>query len=143
MKAPKIRRLASRILKTGETNIWFDNTQLEKVQEGMTKEDVRQLINQGIIKKRTAFGQSKGRSRVLLLKKKKGRRRGFGKRGGTQKTRMDKKKNWMKRVRSQRAFLSELRKKKKMDSKTYQQLYKRISGGFYKGKKNIEQAVKG
>ncbi|MFH0954938.1 MAG: 50S ribosomal protein L19e [Candidatus Micrarchaeota archaeon] len=143
MQANKIRRLASTVLKTGETGIWFDETQMDKVTECMTKEDVRQLINQGIIKKRLAIGQSKGRSRKLALKKKKGRRRGFGKRGGTQKTRSEKKKNWMKRVRSQRTFLRELKKKKKMDSKTYQAAYKRISGGFFKGKKNIEQAVKG
>jgi len=142
MKAPQIRRLASRVLKTGEKNIWFDQEKIDEVKESMTKEDVRQLINQSVIKKRTRFGQSTGRSKKLALKKKKGRRRGFGKRGGTQKTRMQKKKNWMKRVRSQRQFLSELKKKKKLNPKTYQSLYKRISGGFFKGKKNIEQAAK-
>lgn len=143
MKPNKIKRLAARILNVGETAVWMDPESLDKIREGMTKEDVRQLIRDGAIRKKGEAGQSKGRTRKLARQKKKGRKRGFGKRRGTAKARVQKKKNWMKRVRSQRSHLKELRKQKKVSAANYRQLYKRVSGGFFKGKKNIDQSIKG
>ncbi len=143
MKPSKIRRLAARVLKIGENRVWFDAEKLDSVKESMTKEDVRQLISQGVIRKRGVQGQSKGRTRKLASKKKKGRKRGFGKRRGTRKTRGQKKRSWMKKARSQRQYLRQLRKQKKIDRKKYSEIYKKISGGFFKGKKNIDQAIKG
>lgn len=137
MKLDKIRRLAARILKTGNKNVWMDTNHLKEIQEAMTKEDVRTQISQGHIKKKASAGQSRGRTRFFKLKRKKGRKRGFGKRRGTFKARIQKKKHWMSAVRAQRAFLRELRKNKKVDSKAYSKIYRLIKGGYFKGKRYI------
>ena len=77
----------------------------------MTKEDVRALVKEGAIKKKQVNSQSKGRARILKLKKKKGRKSGRGKKKGTKKARSEKKPTWMKNVRAQRKKLKELREK--------------------------------
>jgi large subunit ribosomal protein L19e len=99
MQLNKIRRMAAEILKVGKTKIVFSEKDREKIAESMTKEDVRQLIKDGLVKKRKDNYQSRARARKLKEKKIKGRKRGKGKRKGTIKARTNKKKAWMKKVR--------------------------------------------
>jgi large subunit ribosomal protein L19e len=142
MEQKKVRRLAAQVLKVGENRVWFDPTKSKEISDALTKEDVRGLIGQNLIKKSATAGHSKGRTRLLKEKKKKGRRRGFGKRRGTQKTRVDKKRRWIKAVRSQRAFLQELREKKTVSKTLYTKLYSLVKGGYFRGKKQIEGYIK-
>lgn len=130
------------ILKTGQKNVWMDPEKREDIQGCMTKEDVRQQIAQGSIKKMTRIGQSKGRTRKLKAKRKRGRKRGFGKRRGTRKTRVQKKKTWINSVRAQRKHLKELQKNKKVTKKQYSEIYRLIKGGYFKGKRYIELYLK-
>lgn len=143
MQLNKIRRMAAKILKVGKNKIVFSEKDRERIAESMTKEDVRQLIKDGIVKKRKASYQSKGRARKLKEKKRKGRKRGKGKRKGTTKTRTRKKKSWIKSVRAQRKKLKELKKKVKMKNGEYGKVYKMIKGNYFKGKKYVEAMVKG
>ncbi|PJA16666.1 MAG: 50S ribosomal protein L19e, partial [Candidatus Diapherotrites archaeon CG_4_10_14_0_2_um_filter_31_5] len=115
MQLNKIRRMAAEILNIGKSKIVFSEKERERIAESMTKEDVRQLIKDGIVKKRKDAYQSKGRARKLKEKKKKGRKRGQGKRKGTIKTRTRKKKSWIKTVRAQRKKIKELKKEVKME----------------------------
>ncbi len=144
MKVDKIKRLASDLLKCGKNKVWFDPENVDKIQEAITKEDVRALIKEGIIRERNDNEQSRGRARVLKGKKAKGRKRGFGKRGGTKKARGEKHKRWIANIRSQRKKLTELREKhpKEVSKIGYTKLYKKVKGGFFKGKKYIEALVK-
>lgn len=141
MQLNKIRRLASQILKTGQNKVWLNPAEMKRISEALTKDDVRQLITERIVKKQRPKGHSRGAARILRQKKKKGRKRGFGKRRGTQKARVQKKKRWISAVRGQRKFLADLKEKKTVDSKTYTLIYKRIKGGYFKGKKQIEAMV--
>ncbi|MFH1664364.1 MAG: 50S ribosomal protein L19e [archaeon] len=143
MQLNKIRRMASGILKTGKTKIVFSEKDLSRIAESMTKEDVRQLIKEGIVKKRKDNYQSRARARKLNEKKVKGRKRGKGKRKGTKKARTNKKKTWIKKMRVQRRTLKELKKKIKMQKGEYGKIYKMIKGNYFKGKKYIEAMVKG
>ncbi len=143
MQLNKIRRMAAEILKVGESRIVFSEKERNRIAESMTKEDVRQLIKDGIVKKRKNAYQSRGRARKLKEKKKKGRKRGKGKRKGTTKTRVNKKKTWMKNIRAQRKKLRELKEKTEMEKGEYGKIYRRIKGNYFKGKKYIESAVKG
>lgn len=137
MKAKKAKELASKIFKTGVSRIKI--AEPEKLQEAITKDDVRGLIAQGVIKKKPAVGTSKGRSKKLKIKKKKGRKKGFGKRKGTRNARQNRKKNWIQKVRGQRKMLKELNNKNKV--KNYQGFYRKIKGSFFRGKKHLEKAV--
>jgi large subunit ribosomal protein L19e len=145
MELNKAKALAAQVLKVGVGKIYIDPKDAAKVKEAMTKDDIRGLIAERIIKKRQDNHQSKARSKVLREKKKKGRKNGQGKRKGTQKTRISKKENWMKKVRAQRRTLKELRESNPEEVKTlgYSNLYKKIKGGFFKGKKYLQEYVEG
>ena len=143
MQLNKIRRMAAEILKVGKSKVVFSEKDRERIAESMTKEDVRQLIKDRIVKKRKDAYQSKARARKLKEKKKKGRKRGSGKRKGTTKTRVNKKKSWIKNVRAQRKKLKELKKEGQVKEGEYGKIYRRIKGNYFKGKKYVEAAVKG
>ncbi|NMA44227.1 MAG: 50S ribosomal protein L19e [Candidatus Diapherotrites archaeon] len=145
MDLKKAKELAARILKVGVNRIYIDPTNLKKVEEAMTKDDIRGLIAERIIKKRKTNNQSKGRTRTATLQRQKGRRRGKGKRKGTKNTRVDKKSNWMHKVRAQRKMLQELKKTnpKAVEEKGYGNLYKKIKGNFFRGKNYLKEYVEG
>ncbi|HNV01300.1 MAG TPA: 50S ribosomal protein L19e [archaeon] len=145
MDLKKAKELAGRILKVGVNRVYIDPSNLKKVEDAMTKDDVRGLIAERIIKKRKTNYQSRGRSRVATLQRQKGRRRGKGKRRGTKNTRVDKKSNWMHKVRAQRNMLQELKKTnpKAVEEKGYGNIYKKIKGNFFKGKNYLKEYVEG
>jgi len=145
MNLGKVRRMASDVLKAGKGAVWFDPAQSEKIESCMTKDDVRALIAEGVIKRKKPQMKSRGRARILLAKKKKGRRRGRGKRKGTKKARQEsKKRSWIKNVRSQRTMLRELRKSDgaAVGKIGYRRLYLRVKGNLFKGKNYLKAAVK-
>lgn len=145
MQQEKVRRLSAQVLKCALNKVWLDPKDPGKIQSVMTKEDVRALVKEGAIKKKQVNSQSRGRARILKIKKKKGRKSGRGKRKGTKKARSEKKPTWMKNVRAQRRKLKELREKEPeaVAKIGYRKLYKRVKGGYFKGKKYLEAAVKG
>ena len=145
MQQKKVKRMAALILKTGVNSVWLNPEKPDKVKSVMTKEDVRVLIEEGVIKKKMQNSQSRSRARILHQKRKKGRKRGKGKRKGTKKARSEKKSTWMKNVRSQRKTLRQLKKEKEkaVEKVGYRKLYKRIKGGYFKGKKYLKAAVEG
>lgn len=145
MRQDKIKKMAAELLNCGQGRIWLDPEQNDKIKSVMTKEDVRGLIEEKVIRKIKDNLKSRGRARILQTKRKKGRKRGTGKRKGTKKARSEKKPTWMKKVRSQRKMLKELRKDnpKAVSKIGYRTLYKRIKGGYFKGKKYLKAVVEG
>jgi len=143
MKAEKAREIAAKLLKVGKNKIWIDPEESESIKEAITKDDIRELIKNGVIKKKKESEQSRGRARKVEKQKKKGRRKGHGSRKGTAKVRMDRKKNWINRVRAQRALLKELKEKNPEQVKKlgYSKLYRMIKGGFFRSKAQLERFV--
>ena len=141
MKLERIKSIASKLLGCGETKLWLNPKELDRVREAMTTEDIRALIKDGIIKKKKVQLHSKGRARILQDKKRRGRKRGFGKRTGSRKARMQRKQSWMKNVRAQRRHLRELKEKKKIGKEMYSKLYALIKGGYFKGRKRIDAFI--
>jgi large subunit ribosomal protein L19e len=142
VRLSRIKKIASELLKVGVTRIWINPEEESKVKEAMTKEDVRELIKNGVIKKKKLKEQSRGRARILHEKKRKGRKRGRGKRKGTRKARVKRKEFWVKNVRAQRKKLKELKLKGLVKGKDYGEIYRKIKGNYFKGKKYVELAVK-
>ena len=143
MELNKLKRLSAQVLGVGESKVWFDPAQLEEISQAMTKEDIRGLINSRAIRKKKTQEKSRGGARILHAKKVKGRRRGKGKRTGLKSARMGKKSLWIKNVRAQRKMLRSLKKTEKFGKKEYGKFYRQIKGNLFRGKKYVEQAVKG
>ena len=145
MDLNKVKRISASVLGCGARRVWFDPAQADRIGEVMTKEDVRGLVNEGIIKKKKLQSQSRARARTLMQKKKKGRKKGDGKRKGTKKARKEKKKSWIKKVRSQRKMLKELKKKnpKEVEKLGYSKLYRMIKGNYFRGKNYLKAHVEG
>jgi large subunit ribosomal protein L19e len=145
MDLDRVKRIAASVLKTGVQRVWFNPEEADRIREVMTKEDVRELVKEGIIRKRKPHSQSKARARRLREKKSKGRKLGQGKRKGRKKVRAQKKKSWVKRVRAQRAMLKELKRKnpKAVEKIGYGKLYRMVKGNYFKGKNYLKAYVEG
>ncbi len=115
MKGEKAKRIAAEILNTARKKVWISPEESEALKDAITKDDIRELIKEGAIRKNKMPSQSRARARIKKAKKEKGRRRGQGRRRGTKKTRTGRKETWMKRVRAQRRTLRELRKTDRVD----------------------------
>ena len=129
LKAQK--RMAAEILKCGENRVYFDPYLIEDIQMAITREDVRNLIKEGVISKKYEKGISKHRKLIRHDRKKKGRARGLGKRKGKKYARSPKKKIWMAKIRPQRRELKKLRNRKMITPATYRVLYKNAKGGMF------------
>lgn len=140
--AKTVRRIAADLLDVGESRIWIDPENMQKVGEALTRDDVRKLIADGIIKVLHSMGVSRARGRRKQEGKRKGRRRGHGSRKGTANARQPGKKLWMARVRLQRKTLADLRDKKQIDTAATRKVYSMIKGGAFKGKASLMTYLK-
>ncbi|MEF8873233.1 MAG: 50S ribosomal protein L19e [Candidatus Thermoplasmatota archaeon] len=131
------KRLAADLLDCGKDRVWIDDTMLDEVIEAITREEVRELINRGVIKKLPKDGNSRGRINYKKEQKSKGRRRGYGKRKGTKGARESSKDNWKKRIRSMRKELKKLRDDGHIDRSTYREFYNRSKGGTFEDKSDM------
>jgi len=134
-----VRRLAASELKVGESRVWIDPAEFERVSMVISREEVRRLIHDGVILKRPPSTPSRGRKRIRLLKKRKGRRRGKGSRKGP---RITKKELWIRKIRVQRKYLKYLREKRLIDRKTYRRLYLLAKGGTFRSVAHLKLYIK-
>jgi len=141
MKMISAKRVAARHMNVGVSKILVDSSKTKEIKEAITGDDIKSLISQGAFKKEVK-GHSRGRARVLALKKKKGLKKGAGKRKGTKNARRDLKGLWLKKVRSQRAYIKILFDEKKIDRKVYHDLYRKVKGGFFRTKSHIDVYLK-
>ena len=140
LKAQK--RIAAEILKCGENRIYFDPYLIEDIKMAITREDVRNLIKEGVIKKKYKKGISKYRKIINHERKKRGRARGLGKRKGSKNARNPKKTVWMRRIRPQRRELKKLRDRKLITTATYRKLYKNAKGGMFNSVPQMNRYIK-
>jgi len=132
------RQLAARILKTSSKKIKVAPGAGEEVKKAITRSDIRGLIAVGkLIRVRPSL-QSRVRARKIAVQKSKGRMKGQGKKKGAKYSKVNKKQRWMAKVRSQRAFLNELREKKIISGKDYRALYSKSSGGYFRNIRHIK-----
>ena len=128
------KRLAASILKVGLNRVWIDPERMEEVSMAITREGVKQLINDGAIKAKPQKGISSYRSKKIAEQKAKGKRKGAGSRKGAKKARTPKKKQWMTTIRALRKDLKEMREEEIIDATTYRKLYKMAKGGAFRSK---------
>ena len=115
---------------------------LDEVADAVQNEDVRSLIDSGIITAKPIVGTSRSRARKASQQKSKGRRKGQGSRSGSANARSPRKQRWMTRIRAQRRVLRELREEESLTSSQYRHFYLKAKGGSYRSiahmRSNIE-----
>lgn len=143
MKINQRKLLIARMQGVSPKRVWINPALNKEVKDAITKEDLRNLMGQGIIKINQKKGVSRGRARHILHQKKKGQRKGHGSRKGRKMARGDnRKRNWINRVRSQRDLLTHYRTSKKIERKVFSELYRKIGGGFFRSRRHLALYIK-
>jgi len=132
------RRLAAKLLKQSPKKVKFVADALEDIKKAITRSDLRGLIAVKKIVKGKDNEQSRARARKSMAQKRKGRKKGRGKKKGSRHSIVSRKKKWIVKVRAQRLFLKELKNNGLISSKTYQTLYGKIKGGYFRNKRHIK-----
>lgn len=135
------RRLAAAILEVGENRVWFNPEKLGDVETAITRNEIRKLIHEGAIKALPAAETSRGRARVLAVKKRTGRRIGAGTRKGKKTAVISRKDAWISRIRALRNHLSELKEKRVIAVETYRDLYMKAKGGEFRSIAELERHI--
>ena len=132
------KQLAAKVLGCSPNRISFDQAELPKIKEAITRADIKALVSGGFIQKHSSVGVSRGRARERHAQRKKGRRRGSGSRKGTSNARLPRKQVWMTKIRSQRSFLKVLKETGNVSATAYRSLYLKAKGGFFRSKRHIQ-----
>jgi len=129
------KRLAAEVAGVGVSRIWIDPEKLSVVQSAVTREDIKKLMRDGVIRVKPVKGVSRVRARERAQKRKKGLRKGPGSRKGSlarvyRRVRLN-------NVRAQRKFIKMLRAKKLISRRVYRELYLKIKGGAFSSTRHI------
>jgi large subunit ribosomal protein L19e len=130
--------MAADVMDIGKSRVWIDPEQQEDVANAITKQDIRNLIESGVIQKKEKKGVSRGRARAKAEQKKKGRQSGHGSRNGSKGARKDSKEEWTDKIRALRKELKRMRDEDEITSSQYRELYDMASGGFFRNKKHMQ-----
>ena len=132
------RRLAGQILKCGVNRVRFDPASLGDIKEAITKNDVRVLINQGVISKKRVLNTSGFWTKKRKRQKIKSKQKGVGSRKGKKTARLIPKRVWINKIRLQRDFIRSLRDKKTIETADYHELYMKSKGGFFRSLRHLK-----
>ncbi len=135
------RRLAASVLNVGVNRVWIDPEMADNVEAAITRQEIKKLINDGVIKAAPEKGLSKGRARAQAAKKKAGRRRGRGSRKGAKFSVVSRKTRWMGRIRAQRKKLRSLKERRIITVSTYRILYRKAKGGVFRSVSDLDRYV--
>lgn len=126
------RRLAADVMGVGMNRVWFDPAEQGEIAEAITREQIQELVDVGIIRAKETRGNSRGRARERNRKRAYGHRKGPGSRKGTAGARENSKERWRDGIRAQRRRLRELRDTGELTPTEYRELYRKASGGEFR-----------
>ncbi len=125
------KRLAADVLDVGENRIWLDPDAQEELADAITREEIREQVQQGNIAADEPEGNSRGKARERAAKRSYGHQKGPGSRKGKAGGRQDPKQEWQNSIRAQRRKLRELRDDGDIDPSQYRELYDMAKGGEF------------
>lgn len=128
MNLAKKKNLAAKVLKIGKKRICFSNENLAEIKEAITKQDIKDLHKEGIIKIKPV----KGRKRI----KKRKTRRGPGK---IKKKIRKRKQTYVKITRKLREYLKHLKKQRIISNELFLGLRKKIRMRDFKSKAHLKE----
>jgi len=135
------RRLAASVLKVGVNRVWIDPEGADEVEAIITRQEIRKLINDGLIRALPEQKTSRGRTRARMAQKKAKRRRGPGRRKGARYSVVSRKARWMSRIRAQRKRLRRLRERRIITVSTYRNIYMKAKGGEFRSVAELERYI--
>ena len=136
------RRLASEVMKIGKGRVWIDPEKIDYVETAITREEIRKLVREGVIKSLPEKGVCRVRARILKEKRKKGLRRGPGGKSGPKRSKISKKQAWINRIRPIRKRLSELKDSRAIAESAYRKLYDMSESGVFESKAELERYIR-
>ena len=136
------RRLAAQILKVGQNRVWINPERMDDVEGAITREEVKKLIHEKIIKSLPEAGVSRSRAKLIREKKRLGRRKGAGSRTGSGTAKISKKEAWMNKIRSLRKRLRELKASRIITESTYRKVYAVAGSGKFESVAELERYLK-
>jgi large subunit ribosomal protein L19e len=126
------KRLAADVLDVGENRVWLDPAAQGDIAEAITRDEIRELVDEGRIQADEPSGNSRGRARERNEKRAYGHGKGQGKRRGKKGARRNEKDEWQDKIRAQRRKLRELRDKGEITPTQYRELYRKAGGGEFR-----------
>lgn len=130
MNLKKKKELAAKTLGVGKNRISFSPQGLSEIKEAITKQDIKTLFEEGIIKIKPV----KGRRKIIIRK----RRKGPGKIKMKVKHR---KQDYVKITRKLRKYLKVLKSDNSLDLKTYYDLRGKIRMRFFKSMAHFKEYI--
>jgi len=128
----KKKIIAAKVLGVGKERIIFDSSKLAEIKEAITKQDIRDLYAEGLIK----IKEKKG----IKKKEKRKTKRGPGK---IKKKVKYRKKDYMNLIRKLRKYISGLKNQKKISKEKYQELRKKIKAKEFKDLAHLKEYLGG
>ncbi|MDN5358403.1 MAG: large subunit ribosomal protein L19e [Candidatus Diapherotrites archaeon] len=141
MKVDRAKELVAEIFKVGVSRVRIRPDAIPEVEEAMTKDDLRGLVERGVIEILPKRSPSRHRARYIHRQKRKGRRRGMGSRKGRPGARLRPKLAWMLKIRAIRRFLRVLRSEGKITSKEYRRIYMLAKGGHVRSRRHVLEII--
>jgi len=135
------RRLAASLLGCGINRVWFDAERISDIQNAISREDIRGLIGEGVIRARQVQGNSRGRARALMAKRSYGHCKGPGRRKGAAGARNPSKREWIQKIRAIRKTLAELRESGEIAPHLYRTLYRKAAGGQFRNVAHLKAQI--
>ena len=135
------KRLAADVLNVGKNRVWFDPEAQAEIADAITREDIRELVDEGTIAAEEKHGNSRGRARERDEKKAYGHQKGPGSRKGKSGARENEKQSYMGRSRAQRRTLRELRDEGEITQSQYRELYNLANGGEFDSVRRLQKYV--
>ena len=131
MKLENKKEFAAKVLGVGTGRIIFNKSRLEEIKEAMTRQDIRDLFNEGAIMLR----EIKGRRTIV---RRKTRRRA----GSIRHKLIDKKREYIIITRKLRKYLVELLKGEQITKEQYLLLRKEIRASIFKSKAHLKERMR-
>lgn len=126
------RRISASILKCGVNRVRFDPERISDIQNAISREDLRTLIDEDAIQAIQPKGNSRGRAREKMAKRSYGHCKGPGRRRGAAGARNPRKHQWIQKIRAIRKTLVDLRDNGEINPHLYRMLYRQAAGGQYR-----------
>ena len=135
------RRIAAAGLGCGVNRVWINPEKLSEVQSAMSREDIRNLIEEGAMSSHQKKGISRGRARARIAKRAYGHCKGPGRRSGAKGARTPSKTQWIKKIRAQRKELRAQRDAGSITRSEYRRLYRRAAGGQFRNVAHLKAQI--